>query len=331
MFIELAVGRTDLVWRLSPQSDLGNLYALEDLIVQPNPDPSVIVLGTSRGRGAFLPTEMERVLRLPRGGVLNLAMGGFQIFDALVTYERNRVALKGADLAVIQVDPFQFSIGRNPSARFRQLAGWKDRLAYHGLVRAGLIRDMVFGTDNVQPTLVDLRRKLLSDGRLPEPVGVDEFGRLAVVLIANDHDARNFTPRAFSYWLDWQYLRYEYSPVFEEQLVRLVTMMQQDGVKPVVVYMPTVADFQSRLRKRPGDPYGHFRLRMGDLGRRHGFPAAFWENAADAGLDERGFRDWGHLNTAGAKTWSVFFASWLQKQSGFERTRTRTGGRREHP
>jgi len=311
VLVEIVAGRTELVWRLVPGSDVGTLLEIEEAIIRPNPDPHIIVMGTSRARGAFLPTQLEQSLGLRKGQVLNLAMGGAQIIDALVTYERNRAQLSKARLVIVQVDPFQFSSGIKPGFRFRHFASASDRLAYSGATRASLLLDMIFRTDHTLPVLTEYLRYWQRTGHAPGPAGVDQFGRLAAVRIADDHPERQFESSLLRLWIHRFYETYEYSPVFEEQLARLVRMVKADGGEVVLVGMPTAGDYWALMRESNGELYSDFKERLARLAARLGARSQFWDAPVEVGLTDRDFRDWGHLNTPGAIKWSDFVAGWI--------------------
>ncbi len=311
LLVELAIGRTEFAWRLVPESELGTLYQVEESVIQPNPNPRVLVLGTSRARGAFLPTVMEQRMGLRRGEVLNLSMGGVSVFDMFVTYQRNRARLAGASLVILQVDPFQFSVGRVPDGRFRKLASWSDRMAYSGTKRATVISDYFFQTNNTVPVFGHYLDAWLENGSAPELDGIDRYGRLALVNIADDHDPQEFTQQRFGYWIDFFYREYEYSPILEQRLIQMIRMVQEDGGEVAIVMMPMAGNFLALTRGTIGEGYTRFRARMFELASQLGATCVFWEEPADAGLTERNFRDWGHLNTPGAEKWSEFIAHWI--------------------
>jgi hypothetical protein len=312
--IEIVLGRTDLVSRVFPRSDLGILFNLEDQVIPRSIGPRTLIFGTSRARGAFLPTEMERTMGLSRGQVLNLAMGGGQIFDPLITYERSRSRLTPIRSVIIQLDPFEFSTGGTPGVRYRFFGSWQDLMAYHGRKRAGVIEDYFFRTNSVLPTVSEYIKLLLKRGRPPDPVGLDPFGRLAVVKIADDHDPRDFTDQQFRFWIDTFYSDFQYSPVMEDQLARLIRMAKQDGAHVYLVHMPVTERFRKLLAELPGNPDQQVKTQITRLAQKYHAEIAWWESPAETGLTQRDFRDWGHLNTAGARKFSEFFARWMRSE-----------------
>ena len=316
VLVEATVGRTDLVGWIFPPVGVGNLVYLEERVIRPASDPTVLIFGTSRARGAFLPTRMEQELGLPRGAVLNLALGGASIFDASLVHRRSRGILKRARTVIVQVDPFQFNAGPTPGLYTRRYGTWTDRLAYRGRHRLLLLWDYVFRLNPVLPEMASLTKHVLKERRLAPPIGVDSFGRLNVVRIANNHDPAQFTDERLRYWLDWQYDHYWYSPGLERMLLGLIADAHDDGARVFIVIMPTVARYYEMLRQYPGDPYGQFIVRLQDAIGPHADGVGIWVTNDDAGLDEADFRDWGHLNTRGAARWSASFSRWMIQHEG---------------
>jgi hypothetical protein len=312
--IEIVFGRTGLVSRVLPEGDLGILFSLEDQVISRSVGPRTLIFGTSRARGAFLPTEMEGKMGLRRGQVLNLAIGGAQIIDPLITYEKNRSRLTPVSSVIIQLDPFEFSTGVGPGTRYRFFASWQDLMAYHGRKRAGVIEDYFFRTNSALPSVSTYLKTLLKVGKPPGLPGVDPFGRLAVVKISDEHNPRDFTDQRFRSVIDGYYSDFQYSPAMEDQLARLIRMAKQDGAHVLLVHMPTADGFRKLLAELPGNPDQQVRTQITRLAHNYQAEMVWWESPAEIGLTERDFRDWGHLSTAGARKFSEFFAYWMRSE-----------------
>lgn len=309
--VEVFIARRGMGHRLVPDGDMENLYRNEELVVRPNPRPRVVVFGTSRGRGSFLPTHIEERLHLQRGEVLNLAIGGIHIHDAVWLYERNRSTLSKANWIVVQADAFQFSTGAAPSIRFRQMASLEDRLAFAGRTRMRLLLDMIYQSDVVLPHWTGFVDSIYRRRKLPEKVQLDVYGRAAYVGLDNDHHAEEFLTARLLHRIQENYGRYEYSQRFEDEFLRLVQMVKEDGGQLVVFGQPTASPYAPLLRKEKGDLERMFRRRIGELSAAHGFLTLFWDGS-DIGLSDRHFRDWGHVNISGARKLSEAFAEWLR-------------------
>lgn len=314
VLLEIVLGRTEFAWRLVPRSALGMLLETEEEIIRPNPNPQVLVMGTSRANGAFLPTVMERELGLRRGEVLNLAIGEQIPFDMLSMYERNRATLSRASLVFLQVDPFQFAVRQKGLGRLRKLASWSERMAFSGRTRMGLVSDYFLQANAALPLVSLYAGSWLLNGRAPQRAGTDRYGRLALEAIADDHNERIFNARTYRTWISWFYPDFEYSRLFEQHFLRLVKLIKEDGGEVVIIIMPTVSDYPTFVREAIGDGYDRFRSRMLQLAAETNAHCLLWDDHRDAGLMFRDFRDWGHLNTPGAEKWSSFISRWILQQ-----------------
>jgi hypothetical protein len=315
--VEIVLGKTSLIWKLVPGNDIGGLFKLEEVVIA-NSRPRVLIFGSSRGREAFLPAQMEAQMGLERGQVLGLSLGGVSILDALLTYQRNRDTLSQAGIVVLQVDPFQLAAsGYPPPARYREFASFDDRLAYRGRARARLFADYVFGMDLALPVVSAYFKDWLKRGRPPRyRYFIDDNGMMARVgaaaLPENLHEARCFTGQAINHWLNWAYPDYQPSPIMEDQLTQLIRMAKSDGAEIYAVYLPTTAAYFNVLRKVPGDPYHHLQTLLDRMAAEMGIRVGWWSLPEDAGLTEHDFADWGHFNRAGARKWTAHFARWIQ-------------------
>lgn len=311
LLLEIALGRSEFAWRLVPRSAVGVLLETEEKVIAPNPNPKVLVMGTSRANGAFLPTVMEQHLGLRRGEVLNLAMGEQIPFDMLSMYERNRARLSRASLVFLQVDDFQFAVREKAFGRFRKMASWSERMSFSGRTRMQLMSDYVLQANTALPLLWFYAQSWVVNGSAPQSPGMDQYGRLALEAIADDHNERLFTERGFRTWISWFYPDYKHSPIFEKHFLKLVELIKEDGGEVVIVIMPTVSDFPTYVREAIGDDYDRFRARMLQVSSEMNVGCLLWDDHREAGLTFRDFRDWGHLNTPGAEKWSRFISDWV--------------------
>ena len=311
--MEILVARTTPIYRVTPNGELEILYRNEELVIRPNPQARIVIMGTSRGRAALLPTRIEEGIGAGRGEVINTSMGGVHIQDALWLYERNRAALSRARLVVVQADPFQFSVGIKPNARFRKLATLSQRLAYSGTWRWRLLLDMIYSTDVAIPHVTELLRVVARTRRLPETIGLDPYGRAAYDRLDAYHDEQFFTEGQILNWVINYYTDYQYSSRFEAEFLRLVQMVKEDGGELVLFGNPTSSDYLPLLRRERGPIYEEFKRHMNILAARHGFKTLFWEQK-DVGLTDEDFQDWGHVNINGAKKISDAFAEWYKQQ-----------------
>ena len=309
---ELGIGRPDWLLRAVPRGDLSLLsFALDEAVVEPNPDARILILGTSRARGAFLPTVMESKLGLERGQVVNLAIGGVHVQESAWLYDQARKTLSHARTLVLQVDPFSFSGSRPITDRQCEWMSWSDRAALGGLRAAQAFACGVFQLQHRRPLLRWWITTWLGKHRAPAQVELDRYGRAAMVRIADDHVPEEFSPERFRYWLDYYYRGFVWSPVYERHFLDLVRLARADGVEVIVVHLPVVPGYLDAARALPGRPYQQFEERLPALV--DGLARVqIWERPEELGLRFRDFRDWGHLNTPGAERLSVAFSAWMK-------------------
>lgn len=308
---EALLGRTDFIWKQVPESGLGELLALETSIIRRYPKPEVLIFGSSRARSAFLPTLMEEQMGLQRGQVLNLGMGGARPFDHLKIYERNREILAKASTVIIEVDAEQFGT-LLPNDRFRYLMGWSDWLAYKD-ARLSLTRSFLFRLPDAFPYLRIYVKHWLTEGRTPGAIGIDKYGRLALVRIADDYDENISREETVRYVMDLLYKDYEYSDISERYLVKLVRLAKEDGAKVYLVHMPLPENYITMLKRHHRNPYGQFTKNVSRAVVGLADVVQFWEIPAEVGLSVQDFCDIEHLNTSAAVKWSKFFVHWLRE------------------
>jgi len=261
---EIIFGRTEFFWKRVPSSDVTTVLELEEYIIPKKLKPAVLIFGSSRARGAFLPTVMEQQMGLQRGQVLNFGMGGngvTRLFDALKIYQRNRDVLGKADIMIVEIESGQLYSIPPTNERFRYLMSFSDWLEYRGEARLSLLRSCVFKLPDVVPYIREYIKYWLLNKHSPKPVGIDKYGRLALVRIANDYDERvsreDFISNSIngdnSWWCD-----YEYSKIYEGYLKKLASIANEDGLRVYIVQMPYPEKYIEILKRHPKNPYGQF-------------------------------------------------------------------------
>ncbi|MHC4798737.1 MAG: hypothetical protein ACYTF1_19035, partial [Planctomycetota bacterium] len=287
----------------------------EEYIIPKKQNPAVLIFGSSRTRGAFLPTIMEQQMGFERGQVLNFGMGGdgvTRVFDALKIYQRNRDILGKANIMIIELDSGQFNSIPPTNERFRYLMSFFDWLEYKGEARLSLLRSCVFKLPDVFPYIREYIKYWLSHKHAPKPVGIDEYGRLALVRIANDHEEGISRENVISNSINDGYWDYKYSEIYEGYLKKLISMANEDGLSVCILQIPYPEKYIKILKRHPKNPYGQFTKNVSNAVIGLADSVQFWEAASEVGLSNQGFRDLEHLNTGGAIKWTTFFVGWLK-------------------
>jgi hypothetical protein len=314
---EILLARTDYFWEKVPKSDVTTVLELEEYIIPRKVSPAVLIFGSSRARGAFLPTIIEQEMGLQRGQVLNFGMGGngvTRLFDALKIYQRNRDILGKADIMIIEIDFGQFDSVPPTNERFRYLMSFTDWLEYKGEARLSLLRSLIFKLPDVFPYIKEYAKHWLKNRQPPEPIGIDIYGRLALVRIANDVDESLSQEKSLRESIFYPGFHYDYSDIYEGYLRKLVGLAKEDGLNVYILQMPYPEKYIDILKTRPDNPYGQFTTNVtnavGDLADN----IQFWESASEVGLSNKDYRDVEHLNTGGAIKWTNFYVKWLQQR-----------------
>ncbi len=311
---EVLFARTDIFWSRVPRSDVTTFLDLEEYIIPKNVKPAVLIFGSSRARGAFLPTVMEQQMGLSRGQVLNFAMGGGGLFEALKIYQRNRDILGKADIMIIEICPGIFNSILPPTSElFRYLMSFSDWLEYKGEARLSLLRSCVFKLPDVFPYIREYIKYWLLNKHAPRPIGIDKYGRLALVRIANDYDEsveREEALRDIIY--RWEF-PYKYSEIYEGYLKKLVSLANEDGVRVYILQMPYPEKFIQIYKGHPESQYRLYTKNVSNAVKDMVESVQFWEAASEVGLSNKDFRDVEHLNTEASIKWTNFFVRWLNE------------------
>jgi hypothetical protein len=317
---EILFGRTDFFWKRIPKSDVTTVLELEEYIIPKKVNPAVLIFGSSRARGAFLPTVMEEQMGLQREQVLNFGMGGngvTRLFDALKIYQRNRNILGKADLMIIEIDFGQFDSIPPTNERFRYLMSFTDWLEYKGQERLSLLRSLIFKLPDVFPYIKEYAKHWLKNRQPPEPIGIDIYGRLALVRIANDIDERVSQEDFLRNSIFYPGFAYKYSYIYEGYLRKLVRLAKEDGLSVYILQMPYPEKYIDILKTHSENPYEQYKKNVSNAVIDLADNIQFWEAASEVGLSNKDYRDVEHLNTAGAIKWTTFFVKWLKNKQKY--------------
>jgi hypothetical protein len=150
----------------------------------------------------------------------------------------------------------------------------------------------------------------------PKPIGIDKYGRLALVRIANDYDERisreDFIKKNIYDGSDW-WTDCRTSEIYEGSLKKLVRLAKEDGLSVYILQMPYPEKFIETIKKDPNNAYGQFTKNVSNAVMGLANCVQFWEAGSEVGLVNQDFRDMEHLNTGGAIKWTNFFVQWLKK------------------
>ncbi|MCW8131426.1 MAG: SGNH/GDSL hydrolase family protein [Planctomycetota bacterium] len=315
--VELAARLTPNDALMPPNSSWGQVRFVETAVIAPASAPRIVVLGSSRMRDAVAPRVLEKALGLPEGAVVNAALGGGRLFDALLVYERNRAVLKQAKVLIVGLDDWHFSLGAHPLGTLYELeAPMADRLALPEPPRNLYALDGVFQL-RVKMPIAGARLARALSGR-PERAlwTLDAHGRLR-----NSEDRleperdRAADARQLA---ALHYLNFRQSKLLTGHLERLVALAKADGLEVILIDPPN----SSWYRRVVGENYEQacqaYKGLAQETAVKLGVPSYRYEAPEDCGLTDADFRDYGHLTPAGAERFTGFLAGkW--KDSGYDK------------
>ena len=126
--LDFGLSRADWPYRKYPSSYVGTFLSQEEVLRRDPVPPRIIILGNSRSKCGLLSQEIERLLGLPDGAVLNLSIESGDHYDNYMFQKRNRQQMKSARLLIYAVDAYEWNTNFPLSERFPHFAGLSDRL-----------------------------------------------------------------------------------------------------------------------------------------------------------------------------------------------------------
>lgn len=289
-------------------SSWGQLRFVEREVIEPAERPKIVFLGSSRMRDAAAPRVIEEGLGLKKGSVVNIALGGGRIFDALDLYQRNRAKLKGAKLVVIGLDDWHFSLGAHPPGTLYELdAPLSDRMQFPEPPRNALVLDGIFQQRVKIPIAMQNLSRLFSGKSSSLSLYVDEIGQ-----VRDKGDAgRMRTPeeleRDAAQLAHLHYHRFRQSPVLAGHLADLVQCLRQDGAQVLLAELPNRSAYRERIRlDHEAEFESHLTLAR-EIAQRLEVPFLYYDRPEDCELRDEMFADYGHLKQEGARAFSAFF------------------------
>lgn len=292
LLVEVFVGRSDWIWTYQPRSNAGIVDVLENEVIAKAPNPEVIALGASRLRDGLSPGDLESLLGLNEGTVLNLALTGGRAFDSLLLYERNREKLSQARVAIVSVEVDDVIDGRAPSARVRRFADLDDRLAWSGH-ELSLLAGSLWRTYDARDQIRGLPSSIIRNDNEAPPIADD--GRV----VWQDEVAVGPVDLDLAPWED----RYVGADPGEGQmryLDQLIELLQEDGLDIWVIHVPLRDSAADLFEENNAELMAHFQRVVASLDEVAGIDVP-WRAGNVENLGPTGFYDYGHPSTEGAE------------------------------
>jgi len=302
VLLDFAVARREWIWAFVPRSPSGVFDVLEDNVVVPAQDPSIVLFGSSRVRDAVAPRLLEEELGLREGSVLNLAMTAGNPFDSLVFYRRHREKLSGARLIIIGVEFWDFN-AHGINERDRRFANLADRLQLFDRKKTpALLVGWLWRTWDAKAVIsrfIDIETRWLLGERdimqqMREPP-IEEDGR---VEWRTDEPATATAEEPLTAVADRALSNYSAGYGRRRQVQHLVDLAHEDGVPVLVVLFPMRTEFAEYVRAAYPHAYAHFHQQLRSI---KGARIRIYETERDAHLPQECFDDYGHVNKRGSE------------------------------
>lgn len=313
--LEVGVFRQRWFWAAVPRSNAGIFYFVENQIRTSPVAPKIIFMGDSRLRDAVHPYNLEQLLGLKRGEIVNLALTSGDIWDAKLFLSRTPSLLDSVQVVIYQIPDWRYDEGYLPTNRFRHFATLRERLHYHDKssrveLVIGYFLHMVAGRNVLQGNIERLGKNVvgpLMGKDMNEPPIVDSMtGRVHWRLVEKELGPDSIDVTKYIQDSDHDY---GYSPWFVEQMDELVTKFREAGAQ-VVFLEPTMRDsYVSVACNDSIDGYGIWKEAVRMLAERFAVP--IWSNEKikmEAGIVENEFYDYGHLTLEGMRRYTIWLS-----------------------
>jgi hypothetical protein len=287
------------------------LNAAEYLHSVQHGDLRVVFFGSSRMQSAVLAEEWARRAGLRKDQVVNLAVNDGRFWDALYMVDASGGVPPSVDLVIIEIAHWEFNrnvlspIGGMPEPvpqHFRHVARLSERLAADGMtLRMGLLADLMWPLYVRQP-LERWQYRAQSPKPAAPPPPIHHW----------DKDRENNLAQAAAFKganiVKLHFFRPEMSKFATWNLDRLLSQLRNDSRRIVLVELPARREYLHAIQEDPAkvafyrDVQGVVRAHASGL-----VSSVIWEGAADCGLTEDVFVDYGHFSREGAHAFTDRF------------------------
>ena len=296
LLFEFGVARSKAAMGLTSGLFVGATFAIEDSIIEPGPDPEVLLFGSSRIQAALSPRMMEADLGLDGGTVMNLAQPFGDAVVGRIVYERNREKLSRAGIAVVGVEMWDVFGPASIDPTTEYLLPLGERLEYGGKDEISLLIGATWKTYAIRRILPQLISNIIAGGAETGPVAPD--GRLQFFAADADGPATINAAEQF----DERFGRLEEPGAFDSSshradLAELVATLQADGMQVILVHLPLRSDFLPELERRLPNAMEQFARVLEDV---PGVATVdLGTTLAALGLPDTGYYDFGHAVESG--------------------------------
>ncbi len=306
--VELGIVRSGYLWKRAPNTMVGAFTAVEQNVLTKATPPKVVFLGSSRMRDAVAPRDLEAVMGLPRGAVLNLGLTGGTPYEARLFYERHRPLLAQARVIVVGVEDWYWNEGTPRNEVERHFATFGDRLRW--VEQRHELGDLVGGVWRT----VELQDPLTRFGMsFVKGVKTVRFHDDRMVWRAPS-DVRQLGPATTDIVgpIEHNMQAFKLGPGYEGSLRVLLRAAREDGVRVVLTQLPLRAAYVDELEKRYPKMAPFMKERVEALARELDADVALYARGTDLGILDDRFYDYGHFSEGGSQEMNAVWAELLR-------------------
>jgi hypothetical protein len=308
---EVGVARSDWIWGWVPHSDVGVVDALESQVISDADQPQILFMGSSRIRDAVSPRLLEHKLGLDEGAVLNLGLTKGTPFSAEKLYERNRSVLSSASVVVFGLESWQFTRRSRVNERVNRFASLEERLRYFdGPDRLPLIVGAIWRTYDARAACHRFFKTWFVDR--PPGLPITDDGRVRWRTLDEAEQQLGKRSAGSSAKLHWK--RWSPSAGRFALLGRFVDRVQADGIDVWLVEVPTQNAYLRVVEDNYPEKLEHDRAQVERVA--NGAEVTWMGSAADVGMRDADFFDYGHVNEIGAAQTTGKMAQIIRERYG---------------
>ncbi len=313
LLFEFGVARTKWAYEQTPGVFVNSIYALEDNVIVPGPDPSVLVFGSSRLQDSISPRLLEAELELDTGEAMNLAFPFGDVVASRLLYERNREKLSRARIAIIGFEMWDLFGERQLDPIQEFFLPMDQRLEHHGKDRFSLLISSVWKTYAMRKMAGHVAGGVLRGGPDLGPLTTD--GRLKYFadggLGPSSIDAGAQFDDRFAALEEHETL---IGRGDRDELQRFIDLLVGDGLRVVVVHLPMRRDFVPEVDGRLPTVMAETQSLLDSL---VGPELVVMETSLEViGIPDNYFRDFGHAAEPAVAALTSYLASLLAGLAG---------------
>lgn len=302
----LALELTVRLWpeqKLMPvQSQMGEIFFMEQQVLPKFNAPKIVFLGSSRIRRAIVPKLLDQKLNLPEGSTINLGLAMARVYESLFFYERNQEKLKHAKVVVFNTDEWHLSTGpRMKNALYEIHGPLLERLRFPEEQRTRLFMD---GLLNQRLELQLIPGALFGRKHDEQTLALDENKQVLAPARADKKFTGSYKE------VETFYHNFNVHPVMVGHIRHLAELVRANGSQFVLMQLPNRASYQAQVQSTHSEDFAAERVALVNLAKELHVPLHFYLLPEELGLSDNDYEDYGHLKPAGARIVTEKIAEW---------------------